>query len=82
MTINIERIERIDKLIQKKATGTPQELSNKLGVCERMVFDYIKEMKKRGAPILFCKKIKSYIYTTSTYFECNFKKIENKLGLQ
>jgi biotin operon repressor len=72
MILNIERVKRMDKLIQLKATGTPKELSIKIGISERGVFDNIKKMKKLGAPIEYCKINKSYIYTKPSNFQCYF----------
>lgn len=72
----IERLSRIDKLIQRKATGSPQELAKKLKVSERTVYEYIKEMKRLGAPIGYCSQDSSYVYTDSGHFHFNF--IKNK----
>lgn len=79
MTLNLERIRRIDKLIQLKATGSPEELSKKLCISKRLVYDYILKMKTLGAPIEYCGKRKSYQYTEPVSFECKFIKNKKKI---
>ena len=65
-------IERVHKLIQRKATGNPKQLSTRLGMSERYVFDLINLMKKLGAPIYFCKNRNSYCYTEDGVFSFGF----------
>jgi predicted DNA-binding transcriptional regulator YafY len=50
-------------LIQRKATGKPEQLAEKLGVCKRTVHNYIEDLKKMGAPVSFCYLSTSYAYT-------------------
>jgi predicted DNA-binding transcriptional regulator YafY len=76
MTINLERIKRIDQLIRLRSTGTPKELSKKLCISERLVYNYILKMKTLGAPIEYCHESQSYIYSVFTSFECQFQKNE------
>ena len=61
-TLFINRLVRIDYLIQHKATGSARELSERIGTTERSVFNYLKFMKKMGAPIVYCESDQSYIY--------------------
>lgn len=71
----IERIKRIDKMIQLEATGSPKALSIKIGISERMVYEYINKMKSLGAPITYNESKSTYLYTEPVVFECIFKKI-------
>ncbi|MCA6438363.1 MAG: hypothetical protein ACRCSM_04570 [Sediminibacterium sp.] len=41
----IKRFQRIDKLIQRKQTGTALQLANKLEVSERTAKEFIAVMK-------------------------------------
>ncbi|WP_439185311.1 winged helix-turn-helix domain-containing protein [Carboxylicivirga taeanensis] len=45
----MERYERILKLIKRKATGTPQELANRLDISESTLYEYIRVLKHSGA---------------------------------
>jgi predicted DNA-binding transcriptional regulator YafY len=58
--INI--ILRINRLVKLKATGSPRELACKLGISERTVYEYIRDMKELGAPIAYSYSHNSYIY--------------------
>jgi DeoR/GlpR family transcriptional regulator of sugar metabolism len=40
----VKRIQRIESLIQRKATGSPKELANCLGVSERTVYRIIQDL--------------------------------------
>lgn len=54
---------RMDILIQKKRTGTPNEFAEKVGVSRSSIFRYIQEMKVSfRAPIDYCDIRKSYRY--------------------
>lgn len=68
----LKLIERLDYLIQRKATGTPKELSNKFKLSERQVYNVINEMKDMGAPIVFCSISQSYCYKENVSFKFGF----------
>lgn len=62
--MNIKKIIRIHELITKKQTGTPKELANKIGVSERMIYNYISFMKEElKAPIAYNNSLTQYYYT-------------------
>jgi len=64
---HIERIKRLNTLIQREATGTPLQLAEKLNVSKSTANRLIAELKDRGAPILYCKHSQSYKYTEAGY---------------
>ncbi|MDC1265927.1 MarR family transcriptional regulator [Flavobacteriaceae bacterium] len=64
---HIERIKRLNALIQREATGTPLQLAEKLNVSKSTANRLIAELKDRGAPILYCKHSQSYKYTEAGY---------------
>lgn len=68
----IELIARVDALIRRKGTGTPQNLSIRLGISKRNVFNLINTMKEMGAPIYFCKSRNSYCYEEEVVFSFGF----------
>ena len=68
-----QRLSRIDRLISLKATGSPKELANKIGISERSVYDDIQNLKKRfGCPIAYSKTKRSYYYTKEGRIEIGF----------
>lgn len=75
----IQQIERLDELIRRKSTGSPQELANKLNISKRAVFRLMELMKNLDAQIYFCRERNSYCYKKDVKFEFGF--IENKNNL-
>jgi GTP-sensing pleiotropic transcriptional regulator CodY len=43
---SIERLQRIDYLIRKEATGTSDEFAEKVGICRSMLMENLREMKE------------------------------------
>jgi len=66
------RLERIDRLIRIKGTGTPSQLAQRMGVGERTIYEYISTMKELGAPIRFCRSRQSYYYDKEGEFTISF----------
>lgn len=61
--MDIRIIIRIHDLIQSNRTGNPKELSSKLGISERSVYNYVSFMRKDlKAPIAFNYNKRSYEY--------------------
>jgi len=61
--VDIRIIIKLHELIKAQRTGTPNELSNKLGLSVRTVFNYINFMKSElEAPISFNSQTKNYYY--------------------
>ncbi len=59
----LQTIDRVHSLINRKATGTADDLASKLNVSRRCVYDIINLMKMMGAPIEFCTSRRTYYYT-------------------
>jgi hypothetical protein len=63
-------IERIDALIQRRATGTPDELCRRLFICRSTWFELKKIMEEEfECPIAYSKYRRSYYYTEEGRFE-------------
>ncbi len=73
LTEKIRQIERVDALIQKKATGSPAVLAARLGTSERYVYKLINMMKNLGAPIYFNYERNSYCYEKEVVFSVGFR---------
>ena len=69
---SLERIERIDQMVRRKATGSPKTLAQKLDVSERSVHRLIDLMKNMGAPIFYSLSRQSYCYEESVEFKFGF----------
>jgi predicted DNA-binding transcriptional regulator YafY len=72
----INRFKTIDRLIQKKSTGTSEQLAEKIGVSKRTVFEFINVMKETGAPIYYCRIKKTYCYKEQGYFNISFIRVQ------
>ena len=68
----LDRLARIDFLINHKATGTPTDLARKLNISERCVYKYITLMKDLGAPIKYAQHRNSYYYAEEGKFYIGF----------
>ena len=72
----LNRILQMDQLIRQKATGTPRELASKIGLSERMIYEYLDLMKQWGAEIRFCKEHQSYLYINNVKFKYGYETIK------
>jgi predicted DNA-binding transcriptional regulator YafY len=72
----IKRFQTIDRLIQRKATGSTEQLAEKIGVSKRTIIEFINIMKETGAPIYFCRIKKSYCYKEDGNFNISFIKVQ------
>jgi biotin operon repressor len=61
---SIERLQRIDTMIRRQATGTSDEFAKKLGISRSMLMENLREMKDLGAAICFCQHRRTYYYTS------------------
>ena len=61
----LERAERMDYLIQHKATGHAEEFAHKLGISRSLLMEHLRDLKELGAPIRFSEIIQSYYYESA-----------------
>jgi len=65
----LNTLERLDQLIRMKATGTPQELADRLGFSKRKIFDLLNDLRMLGAEISYNVYRESYQYDEEIYFD-------------
>ncbi|MEN9303109.1 MAG: hypothetical protein RL264_1538 [Bacteroidota bacterium] len=64
--MHLEKIKRLLHLIERKQTGKPAELAQKLGVSRRMIYNYFKLVKEElGVPLAFDNYKQSFIFPYS-----------------
>ncbi|BDD02368.1 HTH domain-containing protein [Persicobacter psychrovividus] len=68
----VNRLNRIDLLIRRKATGSPKELANLLEVSPRTITNSINILRDLGADIYFCHSSKSYVYSARFSFKLGY----------
>jgi transcriptional antiterminator len=60
----LENLQRLIEAIEQRSTGNAREISQKLNVSERMVYNYLDVLKNEfGAPIKYSRAMKSYFFT-------------------
>lgn len=59
---NLERLQRLHRLIECEVTGTPKELAKRLGVSERSIYCFLEELKDYQATIAYDRRRKTYFY--------------------
>lgn len=59
----IKKLELLDSLIRKKATGNQEEFCRKAKMSRSLLNNYINEMRELGFPIDFDRKRGTYYYT-------------------
>ena len=73
--IDLLTLDSLDRLIRLKSTGTPKDLSCRLRIPERSLYELIDYLRcKMRAPILYVKDIPSYVYDYPPRFYLGFEK--------
>ncbi|MCB0518184.1 MAG: HTH domain-containing protein [Lewinellaceae bacterium] len=67
----VEYIKRIDGLVRRKSTGTPEELAARLKKCRATIYNHIEDLRGLGAEVAYCKRSKTFYYEAP--FELPFK---------
>lgn len=73
----IERLKRMDDLISRRATGTPDEFAEKLGISKSMLMINLSEFKEMGALVKYDPLSQSYYYYATCVLKVGFE-IETK----
>lgn len=74
----LEALERLHLLINRKATGTPEQLAEKFNVSLGTINNLIKILRDKGLPIVYCRIKQSYHYIYEvdvSFFQIQIKKI-------
>jgi predicted DNA-binding transcriptional regulator YafY len=58
----LDRISMMHKLVSRQVTGTPDEFARQLGVSRTSLYEMIDELRSRGAPIVYSKSAKTFLY--------------------
>ena len=69
-----QRIERLHKLMERNATGTPKECAQRLGISERQLYNTLELMRGMGAPIIYNTHSNTYLYEYEVDWKIGFSK--------
>jgi predicted DNA-binding transcriptional regulator YafY len=59
----LDRIGKMNKLVQRRLTGTPVEFAQQLGVSRTSLYELLDELRSRGAPIQYSKSTRTFYYS-------------------
>ena len=62
----IDRVHRIHKMIQREATGSPEEFARRFRLRRRQLYNILEEFKDYGAEIKY-SRVKSTFYYTNDF---------------
>ena len=65
----VKRLKRMDDLIRRKATGTPEQFAKRLGLGKSILMEELNELRMLGAKIVYCRERQSYYYENSFVFK-------------
>lgn len=58
----IDRLNRMNHLMQKRSTGSPGEFAGIIGVSRTRLYEMLDELKSYGAPIAYSKAANTFYY--------------------
>lgn len=76
----LKSLQKINEHILRENTGCSHALALKMRLTDRTLFAHIKLMKELGCPIWYCRKKKTYMYTSAGSFSIGFKKLSEELS--
>lgn len=68
----IERIDKINKLIQAERTGSPQELARRIGIQRSTLYEYLEYLKSLGLKISYDRTNFTFFYASNHKLELHF----------
>ena len=66
MISQLQRIQKINRMIKSARTGTPKEFADELGISESHFYRYIEELHEMGVPIQYSRTRRTYYYENNT----------------
>jgi biotin operon repressor len=60
----LQHLDRLDRLIRRKATGCSDQLAARFGCSRRTIYNYLKTLQELGAKVSYCDQRRSYYYET------------------
>jgi hypothetical protein len=74
----LEALERLHLLIQRKATGTPEQLAGRFNVSPRTIRNFIQILKDKDLSIHYCRDLQTYYYDSDVEVQFfSVKRLDN-----
>jgi hypothetical protein len=58
----VYRLQRMDDLIARRATGTPEAFAQRMHLCRSELMNCLNELRQLGTPVAYCRRRRSYYY--------------------
>ena len=68
----IEKLQKLNKLISEEKTGTPEEFAEYLNISKSKLYELLDDLKSFGAEVKYSRKEKTFYYTDSSKLEVKF----------
>jgi hypothetical protein len=73
--VDLVKLDKLDSLIRMQATGSPEQLAERLSMSRSSLFDFITFLREEmRAPIYYSKSKRSYLYEYVPRFYLGFEK--------
>jgi len=66
MIYQLQRIQKINRMIKSANTGSPKEFADELGISESHFYRYIEELQEMGIPIQYSRARRTYYYENNS----------------
>ena len=66
MISQLQRVQKINRMIKSARTGSPREFAGELGISESHFHRYIEELQQMGVPIQYSRARRTYYYENNT----------------
>jgi len=82
--VDLVKLDRLDNLIRRKATGKPEDLAKRLGLSRSTLFEIISYLRgEMNAPIVYNRYNSSYEYSYPPKFYLGFERDRlNQIGME
>ena len=74
LLVDLVKVDRLDRLIRRKAIGSPMELANRLMLSRSSLFEIISFLREVQAPISYSKSSSSCVYDYPPKFYLVFER--------
>lgn len=68
----VERLQRMHRLIKFKRTGTPEEFARRMGISRANLFIFLKELRNLGGPLQYNSVRQTYYYTQNVELQIGY----------
>ena len=68
----LQRIQKINRMIKSARTGSPKEFAGELGISESHFYRYIDELQEMGAPIQYSRSRRTYFYENNSELSLSY----------